>query len=283
MEGECVYLALSHTKYIAQKGANRYNPIMPFFIKSIISRLLHPVPTLVVLLALGLFLRIFRKTRVTGKAIIWFDVALFLAFGFGVFNGTLERLERTYPPFSGDDAAVCEGLRGATISVLGQGFATVDLPHRLRANDCLLHRVSEGAYVFHHVPDSRLLVSMSGGARLEDKRAGILELAATYGIPTNRVDFYGNARDTFEEARETLRFAGTNRVILVTSASHMPRSVKIFKKAGCDVVPAPCEYVFFGPSTQWRWYDWHFGVRNFDRAERLMHESFGLLFERMKR
>ena len=270
-------------KRLAQSVANRYNSSMPFFVKHIISRLLHPLPTLVLLLVLGALLRLFGKTRRIGRLVHLADLLLFLAFGFGVFNGALERLERIYPPFPGDDAAVCEGLRGATISVLGQGFATVDLPHRLRANDCLRQRFSEGAYVFHHVPDSRLLVSMSGGASLEDKRVGILELAATYGIPTNRVDFYGNARDTVEEARETLRFAGTNRVVLVTSASHMPRSVGIFKKAGCDVVPAPCEYVFFGPSTQWRWYDWHFGVRNFDRAERLMHESFGLLFERMKR
>ena len=256
---------------------------MPFFIKHIISRLLHPLPTLVLLLVLGALLRLFASTRRIGRLVHLADLLLFLAFGFGVFNGALERLERTCPPFPGDDAALCEELRGATISVLGQGFATVDLPHRFRVNDCLRQRVSEGAYVFHHVPDSRLLVSMSGGASLADKRAGILELAATYGIPTNRVDFYGNARDTVAEAREPLRFAGTNRVVLVTSASHMPRSVDIFKKVGCDVVPAPCEYVFFGPSTQWRWYDWHFGVRNFDRAERLMHESFGLLFERMKR
>ena len=256
---------------------------MPFFIKSIISRLLHPVPALVVILALGCFLRLFQRTRLSGRILLWADLALFLVMGFGVFNGSLEKLERTYPPFPGDDAAFCEDLRGATISVLGQGFATVDLPHRFRANDCLRDRVSEGAYIFHHVPDSRLLVSMSGLASLEDKRVGILELVATYGIPTNRVDFYGNARDTVEEARETLRFAGTNRVILVTSASHMPRSMGIFKKAGCDVVPAPCEYLFFGPSTQWHWYDWHFGVRNFDRSERLMHESFGLLFERIRK
>ena len=174
-------------------------------------------------------------------------------------------------------------MRGATVSILGHGLATVDLPHRFRDNNCLRYRFSEGAYVLHHVPDSRLLVSMSGGASLADKHVAVLELAATYGIPTNRVDFYGNARDTVEEARETLRFAGTNRVILVTSASHMPRSVDIFKKNGCDVIPAPCEYLFFGPNARFRWYDWHFGVRNFDRADRLMHESFGLLFERIKR
>ncbi len=256
---------------------------MSFFFKSIISRLLHPVPALVVILALGSFLRLFRRTRLAGRILLWVDLALFLVIGFGVFNGSLEKLERTYPPFPGHDAAFCEDLRGATISVLGHGLATVDLPHRFRDNDCLRHRFSEGAYVLHRVPESRLAVSMSGGAKLADKRAAAYELAVMYGIPSNRLDVYTNARDTVEEARETLRLAGTNRVILVTSASHMPRAALIFKKAGCDVVPAPCEYLFFGPNSQWRWYDWHFGVRNFDRSERLMHESFGLLYEKVRR
>jgi uncharacterized SAM-binding protein YcdF (DUF218 family) len=256
---------------------------MPFFIKSIISRLLHPVPSLVVLLAIGLFLRIFRRTRRAGEIVIWLDLAIFLAFGFGVFNGALEKLERTYPPFPGDDSALCEELSGATIAVLGHGLSTVDLPHRFRDNDCFRQRFSEGAYVLHRIPESRIAVSISGGAKLEDKRAAVQELSVMYGIPTNRVDFYGNARDTVEEARETLRLAGTNRVVLVTSASHMPRAVGIFKKAGCDVMPAPCDYLFFGPNAQWRWYDWHFGVRNFDRSERLMHESFGLFYEKWRR
>ena len=271
------------TKTMARNASTRYNSYMPFFIKSIISRLLHPVPTLIVVFVIGLFLRIFRKTRPAGRILLWLDLALFLAFGFGVFNGALERLERTYPPFPGDDAAFCEDLRGATIAVLGHGLSSVNLPHRFRDNDCFRQRFSEGAYVLHHVPESRLAVSLSGGAKPEDKRTALYELSVMYGIPTNRVDFYGNARDTVEEARETIRLAGTNRVVLVTSASHLPRAVRIFKKAGCDVVPAPCDYLFFGPSTQWHWYDWHFGVRNFDRSERLMHESFGLFYEKVRR
>jgi uncharacterized SAM-binding protein YcdF (DUF218 family) len=256
---------------------------MPFFIKSVISRLLHPVPALLVILALGSFLRLSRRTRLAGRILLWVDLALFLVMGFGLFNGALEKLERMCPPFPGDDAAFCEDLRGAMVTVLGHGLATVDLPHRFRDNNCLRHRFSEGAYILHRVPESRLAVSMSGRATLADKRAAAYELAVMYGIPTNRLAIYTNARDTIEEARETLRLAGTNRVVLVTSASHMPRAALIFKKAGCDVVPAPCEYLFFGPNSQWRWYDWHFGVRNFDRSERLMHESFGLLFERIRK
>jgi len=218
-----------------------------------------------------------------GKLVHWFDLALFLAFGFGLFNGTLERLERTCPPFPGDDAAFCASLRGATVVVLGNGFDTVDLPPRLRGNDCFRQRLSEGAFVYHCIPESRLVVSVSGSASLAKKSKAMSEWAVTYGIATNRLGIIPDARDTADEARMTSPFAGTNRVVVVTSASHMPRAMEIFRSRFHDPVPAPCEYVFFGASTHWRWYDWHFGVRNFDRAERVMHEKIGLLYEWIRR
>ncbi len=232
---------------------------------------------------LGAILRLFPRTRRAGRVVHGMDLALFLAFGFGLFNGALERLERTHAPFPGDDAAFCDNLRGAIVAVLGNGFETMDLPFRFRDNYCLRQRLSEGAFICHRIPESRLLVFVSGDADVADKHAAILEWATTYGVSTNRLSFYTEARDTVEEARQTIRFAGTNHLVVVTSASHMPRAMMVFQSCGRTPVPAPCDYLFFGPNAQWRWYDWHFGVRNLDRAERIMHETIGLLYERMRR
>lgn len=256
---------------------------MPFLLKNIISRLLSPVPVVVCTILLGCVLLSHRRTRKAGRAALVAGALLFLAFGFGIFNGALESLERTYPPFRGDDRAFCESLRGATVTVLGNGLSPADLPARFCDNDCLRRRISEGAYAAHSIPDSLLVVSFSGGASPGHKRAAAEGVSATYGIATNRVAFFGEARDTVEEARETLRLAGTNRVVVVTSASHMPRAIRIFQSLGCDPVPAPCEYLFFGPNAQWTWYDWHFGPYNFLRSERVLHEGFGLLYERVRK
>ncbi len=256
---------------------------MPFALKNFISHLLSPGPAILCVLLLGCALLVGRRTRRAGRAALVGGALLFLAFGFGVLNGALERLERTYPPFPGDDADFCESLRGATVAVLGNGLAPVDLPARFCDNDCFRRRISEGAFVAHKIPGSQLAVSISGDAPSSQKSVAAQDIATTYGFETNRVAFFGDARDTVEEARTTLRMAGSNRVVVVTSASHMPRAIRIFKSLGCDPVPAPCEYVFFGPNARWAWYDWHFGTRNFDRAERLMHESFGLLYEKVRK
>jgi uncharacterized SAM-binding protein YcdF (DUF218 family) len=50
------------------------------------------------------------------------------------------------------------------------------------------------------------------------------------------------AHDTFENARNSVRMlsaAGVKRIVLVTRATHMRRSVEEFIAAGVQVVPAP--------------------------------------------
>jgi uncharacterized SAM-binding protein YcdF (DUF218 family) len=51
--------------------------------------------------------------------------------------------------------------------------------------------------------------------------------------------------NTHEDAlysSKMLKDKGIQRIILVTSALHMPRSVALFQKQGIDVIPAPTDY-----------------------------------------
>lgn len=55
----------------------------------------------------------------------------------------------------------------------------------------------------------------------------------------------GICSDTHDEAVKVAAFMqkrGLKQVLLVTSASHMPRSVAVFRKAGVNVIPVPCNY-----------------------------------------
>lgn len=55
----------------------------------------------------------------------------------------------------------------------------------------------------------------------------------------------GDCRDTHDEAVATATLArerGWKRIILVTSAAHMRRAEAVFRNAGLDVVPAPCDF-----------------------------------------
>jgi len=65
------------------------------------------------------------------------------------------------------------------------------------------------------------------------------------GVPREDVWLQGRSQNTYEDAlycAELLSEKGVQRVLLVTSAMHMPRSVALFEKQGIEVVPAPTDF-----------------------------------------
>ena len=64
-------------------------------------------------------------------------------------------------------------------------------------------------------------------------------------LPTD-VHSLGVCSDTHDEAVKVaflMQQRGLKQLLLVTSAGHMPRSVAVFRKAGVNAIPVPCNYV----------------------------------------
>ena len=75
-----------------------------------------------------------------------------------------------------------------------------------------------------------------------EEMAQILELME---IPREAMWLQPKSQNTYEDAlfcSEMLKEKGIQRVLLVTSAQHMPRSVALFRHQGIEVVPAPVDY-----------------------------------------
>lgn len=72
------------------------------------------------------------------------------------------------------------------------------------------------------------------------------DLAEELGLPADRILINPGSRTTAEEARDIGalgRRRGWSRVLLVTSAFHMPRSLATFQqRSGLTVVPVACDY-----------------------------------------
>ena len=69
-------------------------------------------------------------------------------------------------------------------------------------------------------------------------------LAFEYGIAPEAILLEERSRNTYENAvftRELLQERGLDRVLLVTSASHMRRAVAVFRSQGVKIVPAPTD------------------------------------------
>lgn len=84
--------------------------------------------------------------------------------------------------------------------------------------------------------------SQNEGSEADD----MASLLVMLGVPETAIITEGNSYNTYDNAvysREILQEKGINRIILVTSALHTPRSVKIFQKQGFEVIPAPTDFL----------------------------------------
>lgn len=66
--------------------------------------------------------------------------------------------------------------------------------------------------------------------------------AVRLGVPEAATKVDTEARNTYENATGTKRLLGPASILLVSSASHLPRAVPLFIKQGFRVTPAPCDY-----------------------------------------
>jgi uncharacterized SAM-binding protein YcdF (DUF218 family) len=74
----------------------------------------------------------------------------------------------------------------------------------------------------------------------------IRSLLEEWGVPADAIHTSGESRNTYEnavEAKQVLGELGLSRVLLVTSALHMPRALSVFKTAGIDVTPSPTDFI----------------------------------------
>jgi uncharacterized SAM-binding protein YcdF (DUF218 family) len=71
------------------------------------------------------------------------------------------------------------------------------------------------------------------------------KFAQDFGIPSSQILITKNVENTSDEAkavREILSKNNTNKIILVTSAFHMPRAYKLFLKEGIEVQTYPVDF-----------------------------------------
>ncbi|MEB3172339.1 MAG: YdcF family protein [Cyanobacteriota bacterium] len=89
-------------------------------------------------------------------------------------------------------------------------------------------------------------VKLTAGDPSSSEAASAAALAAALGLPPERMLLLEQPRNTAEEARALGQLAAERRwrsVLLVTSATHLPRAVATFKRLSrVNVVPVACDF-----------------------------------------
>jgi uncharacterized SAM-binding protein YcdF (DUF218 family) len=121
-------------------------------------------------------------------------------------------------------------------------------------------RVWHAARIFHAGKAARVVVSggfMPWAGERRTEADAMLHFLADLGVPPDAILPEGRSRNTRENAlytAEILSAEGIGRVLLVTSALHMPRALATFRAAGVDAIPAPTDFeVMPEPAHLIRW------------------------------
>ena len=258
-----------------------------FILKKIISVFLSPLTLSLLLFFLGLYLLWFTTKQKAGKILVSVGVILLTLFSYSVIPDRLLRpLERQYNSFEiRSSAAVQKAEDGSIIKfvvVLGGGHTSdPELPLISQISRSSLVRLMEGIRIYKKYPGAKLLLSGGGVFDPVSDAEIMARVAMEIGVPERDIILESKSKDTKDEARFIKPIVGNEPFVLVTTASHIPRSMALFKKLGMNPIPSPIghsvseeqglsPYSFF-PSTY-----------NLEKAEMAIHEYLGLTWAMLR-
>ena len=259
---------------------------MDFFIlKKIVSRLFFPLPLCIELMGIGLVLHLFSRKKKTASLFLGCGFLLLILFSLqGPSNLLLCPLESIYKPAFSKISSTHVLPKIHWIVVLGgDTLSAKNRPANSSLGTSSLARIVEGVRLARIFPRAHLILTGSGGPGDPDSTAGLMaRTAISLGINASRITRIGQAKDTPDEARMTARIIPpTDRLILVTSASHLPRAMRLFQKQGLSPIPAPAFFLSKKTSRQ-SVMNFIPSARNLQRSERAIYEYMGLLWSSLR-
>ncbi len=212
---------------------------MLFTVKKFISVFLMPMSFSLILLFLGI-LFFLNKSYKKAKFFLITSFICFLLIGYSPFsNYLIQPFEKQYKSYVDIDPRV------KYVLVLGHGHVTNDeMSKNSQLSTTALMRLVEGIRIYRELDDAKLILSGYAGEDIKTPHALISkEVAISLGVPEVDIITQEEARDTVEEANFAKRIITTDRFILVTSAFHMPRAMKIFESASLRPIAAPTDFL----------------------------------------
>ena len=228
---------------------------MFFVLSKVFWTILRPGNLLVLMLLAGCAAHLapWARVRAAGSCLLAFTALAMLAIAvLPLGDWLLAPLEDRFPPL-GDPPPVVDGiilLGGAIELRIAANRGKAELNH---AAD----RVMAFTGLARRYPKAKLIFSGGSGSLRDQayREADFVKpLLAELGRDPDRLLLQGASRNTREDAvySKALARPRPGEVwLLVTSASHMPRAVGVFRRVGWEVVPVPVDFQTAG-SGAWR-------------------------------
>lgn len=243
-----------------------------FMLKKILSQCIYPLPiVMLIALIIAIVLMVKKKKGFLEKLVI-FHIILLGALSFQPIPRLLTRaLEQQYPTLDSVPRDI------SAIVVLGGGSCSdPTVPTSSQLTPQSLIRLTEGIALLNKTDSAKLI--LTGGAVLDTLTIASIQrkMAISLGVDSQRIALADSALDTEMEALAVKKMVPSGKFIVVTSATHMPRAMRLFEKVQLEPIPAPTNFLAVsGPLSPG---DFFPNGRNIETATVAYHEYLGYIW-----
>ena len=249
-----------------------------FLIKKIITPFFYPLTLSVLFLVAGLVLLLFTKRQKSAKCLVLAGTVILVFFSYDPGSNLILRPLESPPP----SLPAASGAPAPWVVVLGHGLSVDErMPWTGQLSSNTMVNLAEGIILYRQRPGSKLLLSGGKGFEKESEADMMSRVAFALGVPAADIVREDQSRDTEAQVRFIRERVGEKAFVLVTSASHMPRAVLLFKNLGMTPLPAPTAHLALadGPLSPGKFFPKPSALR---KAELAVHEYLGILWIRVK-
>lgn len=262
---------------------------MFLFLSKLLPLFIYPLGLACLLIGVALIARLWKRPRVATLSAIAALVVILVGSNGWVAAQLVRSLEWQYVPSSTLPNAEAIVVLGGGIKAQTSPRPWIDLAE---AGD----RAIYGAQLYQQGKAPLLILS---GGRIDWKGGGsasesedMAKLVEALGVPKAAIAQDPTSLNTYENAvnvKQILQQRGINRVLLVTSAMHMPRSMGIFQKQGIEAIAAPTDFLIttqeldeYEATLQGFLLNMLPDVEKLQQTSRAMKEYIGIMVYRLK-
>jgi uncharacterized SAM-binding protein YcdF (DUF218 family) len=244
---------------------------MYHFIKQCAGAFAAPLAIAMLVAAVAAGFRLSGRRRIAGWLCVAAAAVVYLGAVGRVGDALLGPLERQYPPLQ-DGALPAVSY----VVVLGSGYEPRDgIAVTAALDEDGLVRIVEAVRLVRHLGAVHLVVSGGAPPGQAAPALGYAELAREFGVDGASLALLSESLDTGAEARGVARLVRSSPFLLVTSAYHMPRAMRLMQRAGAHPIAAPAGQLV-NQSARNGWRSWLPSSDGLGKSERALHEYLGL-------
>ncbi len=211
-----------------------------FLAKKVITFFVEPLGLILTIAFIGLYF-LYKSHYKKAKFFLSLSALILLFLSYPpIANHLIKQLESKYSQYNHSHKNI------EYIHVLGSDHHNnPDWPLSSQMGNASLKRTLEGINIFKQIgKDSPTLIftGYAGPGNTTSNADMNAKIARIANIKDSNMLINGKPKDTQEEANFTHSIIGNKPFVLVTSATHMPRAMMLFKNMGMNPVAAPTDF-----------------------------------------